>query len=594
MIRHYGIGLGRKLIASYVMVALLSFGTAAVFLSHKLERHFITTLGSSLAAQAALIENQLNADKVRAQDLAFLEQFVKDAAARAKCRVTLIDLQGRVLADSERTRTQVLQMDNHLGRTEIRLALARGSGIDIRKSPTLKIDMLYAAVPVRQKGGAPCGILRLAMPLEDVARASGIVRTAVVFGLLIALGLALALGAFFSLRTVYPLRRMIHVSGRFSEGDFRQKILPGPNDEIGALAGTLNDMAARLESKIRELSLQNQKLAAIFDSMIEGIIVVDREGRIVSVNASIERIFNVSAGVVRGELFLEAIRNNDLSALISGVLKGGGPVSGELTLAYPVRGIFQINATPIFDGGSVNGCLAVVHDITEMRRLETIRRDFVANVSHELKTPLTSIKGFVETLLEGALDDRENNRQFLKIIQDHTDRIRDLIDDLLSLSHLESKEISLDKTPVNLRRQVEEVILGFRVQLKKKGIDMRNDVPEGLTVSADRNMVVQVFTNLIDNAIKFNKDRGIITIRAELSGNTVRACVEDTGLGMPSRDLERVFERFYRVDKARSRELGGTGLGLSIVKHIIELHGGAVGVESTEGIGSRFWFTLPQ
>jgi two-component system phosphate regulon sensor histidine kinase PhoR len=226
--------------------------------------------------------------------------------------------------------------------------------------------------------------------------------------------------------------------------------------------------------------------------------------------------------------------------------------------------------------------------------LETMRKDFVANVSHELKTPLTSIKGFVETLLEGALDDKENNRNFLKIIQDHTERLNKLVDDLLSLSHLESKEIILEKENIPLWQLVDKVIQGFKAQLKKKGVEVKNELPQGLFLNADKDRLEQVFTNLIDNAIKFNKEKGSIWIYSETAGNTIKIAIEDSGLGIPQKDIPRIFERFYRVDKARSRELGGTGLGLSIAKHVIELHNGSIAVESTEGFGSKFFFTLPK
>jgi len=259
-----------------------------------------------------------------------------------------------------------------------------------------------------------------------------------------------------------------------------------------------------------------------------------------------------------------------------------------------VRRVFEVNATPIFDNNVISGCLVVVHDITEIRRLETVRSDFVANASHELKTPLTSIKGFVETLLEGALDDKENNRNFLKIIWDHAERLDSLVNDLLSLSHLESKEIMLKKTNFNLKQQVEGVISGFSSQLKKKDIELKNELPASISLTADKNRIEQVVTNLIDNAIKFNQEKGFVRIFSEEINGKVKITIEDSGIGIPEKDIPRIFERFYRVDKARSRSLGGTGLGLSIVKHIIEIHGGTVGVESVEGLGSKFWFILPK
>ena len=386
---------------------------------------------------------------------------------------------------------------------------------------------------------------------------------------------------------------MIQISRKFSEGDFSRRIIQPSSDEIGELAATLNKMAQDIENKIRLIKTQNQKLSAIFNSMIEGVIVVEKGGRIVSINSTVEKIFGILNRDIEGRIFLEVVRNNDIAEVINTILKNGKPISKEVTLIYPVRRIFEVNATPIFDNDVINGCLVVTHDITEIRKLETVRSDFVANVSHELKTPLTSIKGFVETLLEGAIDDKKNNRNFLEIIQSHAERLNNLVDDLLSLAYFESKEMLLRKSSFNLNQQLQEVLAGFKTRSKKGNIDIKNGLGPGISVFADKDRIEQVFTNLIDNAIKFNRENGTIRIYAQEAGDKVKVYVEDSGIGIPEKDIPRIFERFYRVDKARSRELGGTGLGLSIVKHIIELHNGSVGVESAEGLGSKFWFTLP-
>lgn len=330
------------------------------------------------------------------------------------------------------------------------------------------------------------------------------------------------------------------------------------------------------------------------NSMIDGVIAVDKDAKITAINPPAEQIFNIPKDAAKGKFFLEVIRNNEIYETIDAVLKTASGAAREFNLIWPVRKDLKINASPILENSAVMGCLLVIHDITEIRRLETIRSDFVANVSHELKTPLTSIKGFVETLLDGALDDKENSRHFLKIIQDHTNRLDSLINDLLTLSHVESKEIRLDKEEFYPRDLADRVLSGFKSQLAKKDIRIKNDISSGALVMADRNRIEQVFINLIDNAIKFSREDGDIKIYNEKTDSGLRFVVEDTGIGIPAKDVSRIFERFYRVDKARSRELGGTGLGLSIVKHIIELHGGNVGVESTEGLGSKFWFTLPK
>jgi len=582
-----------KLIFSYVFIVLVSFGFIAFFLDKNLEENSLRNIQSSLIAQASLIENQITAESVRKEDSASLEALIKTLSQKIKSRITVINIQGKVLADSEESLQDIPKMENHLSRPEVQMALSDKIGIDTRYSATLKINMLYVALPFKNNNSIT-GILRLALPLVSVQKTLFEVRRVIFFCLILALALAFILGSLVAAKIIKPINRMILVSRRFSEGDFSRRIIQVSKDEIGQLATTLNKMAQDIEDKIKEVKIQNQKLAAIFNSMIEGVIVIDKAGYIISVNPTIERIFGILKKDVEGKVFLEAIRNNDIAEVISAALKRGESISSEIALIYPVRRVFEVNATPIFDNNVISGCLVVVHDITEIRRLETVRSDFVANVSHELKTPLTSIKGFVETLLEGALDDKENNRNFLKIIYDHAERLNSLVDDLLSLSHLESKEITLNKKSFNLSSQLEGVISGFKSQLKKMGIDIKNELPAGIAINADKDRIEQVFTNLIDNAIKFNKEKGSIRIYVQEVNGKIKVFVEDLGIGIPEKDIPRIFERFYRVDKARSRELGGTGLGLSIVKHIVELHGGSVGVESTEGLGSKFWFILPK
>ncbi|MCK9594842.1 MAG: ATP-binding protein [Candidatus Omnitrophica bacterium] len=579
------------LIFSYILTIAISFGFIAIFLSRSLEDNSLQEIKSSLVSQAQLIQDQIPPGSLTTPNTVYLSDLVKRISSRIKCRLTIVDKQGKVLADSQKSPQELPSMENHLYRPEVRDALSGATGIDMHYSATLKIEMLYVALPILDNSGIQ-GVLRLALPLENVRNILFATRKIILLGLFFALVLAFILGSVMAGRITKPINKMIRVSRKFSEGDFSRRIIQDSRDEIGELAVTLNKMAQDIEDKIRQIETQNQKLTAILNSMIEGVIVVDKAGYIVSINHTIEKIFDVSEKDALGKLFLETVRNNDILEAITRVFKDGNSVSAQLDLIFPVRRIFQINAAPIFYNQTVSGCLVVIHDITEIRRLETMRRDFVANVSHELKTPLTSIKGFVETLLEGALEDKENNRDFLRIIHDHAERLNSLVNDLLSLSYLESKEIILDKNDLNLNQQLEEVIAGFMAQLKKRGIAIKNELPPGLTVKADIDRIKQVFINLIDNAIKFNKENGSIRVFSQELEGEIKICVEDSGMGIPAKDIPRIFERFYRVDKARSRSLGGTGLGLSIVKHIVELHGGRAGLESSEGLGSKFWFTL--
>jgi two-component system phosphate regulon sensor histidine kinase PhoR len=340
----------------------------------------------------------------------------------------------------------------------------------------------------------------------------------------------------------------------------------------------LNKALEDISLKLADMEKHNSSMRAIIRSMAEGVILVDISTKILAINRSAETIFGILKKDTEGKLLLEAIRNSDIADLADSALKGGRFVSREITLALPVAAIFIVNVSPIFEDGRTAGCVLVIHDITELRRLEIVRRDFVANVSHELKTPLTSIKGFIETLLESALEDSQNSRNFLKIIADHVNRLDELISDLLSLSYLESGQAGLKKESFAMKPLTEKILSGFKSQMTKKNIKIENVLPASLLVNADKDKISQVLANLIDNAIKFNNEKGIIKIYSEPSKEGVKITVEDSGIGMPSKDIPRIFERFYRVDKARSRELGGTGLGL----------------ESTEGLGSKFWFTLPK
>lgn len=582
-----------KLTLSYIFIVLVSVGLIAFFIDKNLEDNSLHAIRSSIIDQTNIIASQIKPGDLKNGNVKSLESFVNILKPRTACRITIIGKNGKVLAESERTEADIGHMENHASRPEVKTAMTGKIGVDSRYSPTLKIDMLYVAVPVIENG-LPAGVVRLSLPLKSIQKTLSEIRRVMLAGLAFALCLALALGAFMATRTTRPIHRMIQVSRKFSEGDFSRRIIQAPRDEIGELAGTLNKMAQDIEEKITEVRKRNQELAAIFNSMIEGVIVVDKGGRIISVNSTIEKIFGATIKDISGKPFIETIRNKDIAETIEKTLKTGDTLSGEIELLLPVQKIFQINAAPILHERSVNGCIVVIHDITGIRRLETMRRDFVANVSHELKTPLTSIQGFVETLLEGALEDKENNRAFLNIIREHTSRLNNLVNDLLSLSQLESKEAALDKTEIKLRKEVDKILKGFTSKAKNKRVDIRNELPEKLTIRADRDRIDQVFTNLVDNAIKFNKEGGFVNIQSTIQDGFIRITIEDAGIGIPEKDIDRIFERFYMVDKARSRDLGGTGLGLSIVKHIVGLHGGTVAAESNEGLGSKFYFTIPK
>lgn len=391
------------------------------------------------------------------------------------------------------------------------------------------------------------------------------------------------------------IKAVIKAIKSLSAGNFGARVDTAESGGVlRELSDSVNELSATLKGKIDDLEKEKRNMRAILNSMFEGVIVVDKDLRIVSFNPTIEKIFGVAISDSRGRFILEVIRNNDILDLIKSALDKREFVSRELSLSWPVSGVFQVNVSPIMTDNGVSGSLAVIHDISEIRRLEKIRSDFVANVSHELKTPLTSIKGFTETLLDGALEDKVNRQEFIKIIQEHALRLESLVNDLLELSYIESKEINLNLENTLIYDLTSKVLSGLKSQTTKKMLYLENNLPKDLLLKIDKERIEHVLINLIENAIKFNRQSGAIKIYSQNLGDKIKVIVEDSGIGIPQKDISRIFERFYRVDKARSRELGGTGLGLSIVKHIIELHGGSIGVESAEGLGSKFFFIMPR
>ena len=415
------------------------------------------------------------------------------------------------------------------------------------------------------------------------------------WGVLLALLVAGGIGFLIARMITKPLREMAGLAKNIARGDFKRQIKVRSKDEIGELANTFNQMAEELKIKIQTITEDRNEIRAILTSVIEGVLAIDKNERVILFNSALEEMFKVIKDKVIGKFFWEVIRNNELSVLLKEAMNKRKLETRELTLFLPEERIFQVHALPIKGEEGISGVVAVLHDITELKKLERMRIEFVANVSHELRTPLTSIRGFVETLKGGAIREPENSQRFLDIIESHTERLNNLINDLLELSKIESKEIKMEFQPIALREAIEEVVSNFKEALKQKGHIVEIDIPPDFPqVEADPERIEQVFTNLLDNAIKFTPKNGRICIRAVDKEKDIQIEVSDTGIGIPQEHLPRLFERFYRVDKARSRELGGTGLGLSIVKHITQAHGGKVGVESELGKGSKFFFTLPK
>ena len=524
----------------------------------------------------------------------FLEDWARQVAARAQARVTIVDPKGTVLADSEHDPET---MENHANRPEIRQAYAGQVGVSIRHSATLDRDLCYVAMTFPYQGGAAF-ILRLAVSLEELDTAVAAVRWWMFEASLIALALAMAIAYFFSVRFTRRLRRLQSFAENLVATRASQDLAPDADDELGELARSLNRMAAQLRDSLDRLSLESARREAILSAMVEGVLAVDHEMRITFCNGSFARVIGAPTAIAARTPLLEVVRDAGLRDLFHQVLGSGQPLKQRLELPAADGRSFEIQAAPLSVSSSASsrwGAIAVLHDITDLERLERIRKDFVANVSHELRTPLTAISGYAETLLEGALEDPANNRKFLEIIKAQASRLNNIASDLLVLSELESgKPDAAEPEPLRVRGVLESALRTVESAAHVGGVRIDCTKVDDVCVLGSKIRLEQALVNLLDNAIKFNRPSGEVRIEAKrFPEGLVTITVTDTGIGIASDDLSRIFERFYRVDKARSRAAGGTGLGLSIVKHVVDRMNGKITVASKLGKGSAFSLTVP-
>ncbi len=407
-------------------------------------------------------------------------------------------------------------------------------------------------------------------------------------GILVATAVA---SLIFSLLFSSRINRVKRFAQRAAAGDFTP-LEGAARDELTDLADAVGGMVAELGRTIHTLTDERNRSAAILGSMVEGVAVVSGDERILYCNQAFEQILELPQGSSQGKKLVEGLRQAELVTAVRQVLPGGDEVTGEVEVGTVRRRSFSVTAAPVRAAGASSAVL-VLHDITELRRLERVRRDFVANVSHEFKTPLTAIQGFAETLLGGALDDKANRKRFMEIIREHAQRLARLTDDLLKLSRIEAGRLELESRPVSVAALVNGCVETARLKAESKGLRLTVGLPEDLpAVRGDAVQLGEVLQNLIDNALQYTPPGGRIDVTAYSNGHEVIFTVADTGIGIPEADLERIFERFYRVDAARSREAGGTGLGLSIARHIVDAHGGRIWVESAVGQGSRFRFSI--
>jgi len=577
----------------FLVITLIALLAVTWVFSRTLNEFYAQETRRELEARGRLVVPQV-VGLLHSSQATYLDALSKELGKQADTRLTLILPSGQVVGDSEE---DPRRMDNHADRPEVSMALQGRLGAATRFSHTLQQNMMYVALPVSEDDQV-VGCVRVALPAAGIARTlRAVIFQVVNSGLVIAV-IAALVSLWLSRRISRPLGEMKQGAERFARGDLDGRLPDYRSEELAGLAEAMNQMAAQLDDRIRTVVRQRNEQEAVLASMVEGVLAIDRDEQILRINRAAAELLDVDAEQAIGRRIREIVRKPDLQQFISQALQSRGRIECDLALLIRGETLFlQAHGTPLRDSrGKEIGALVVLNDITRLQRLERIRRDFVANVSHELKTPITAIKGSVETLQGGAVDEPASAEQFLGIIARQADRLNAIIEDLLALSRIEQGE---EQSGIELRTgRVLSVLHGAvqscQVKAGDKQLTLELDCPPDLEARLNAPLLEQALTNLIDNAIKYSPDRGRVLISATRGATgQVTIKVEDWGSGIPREHLPRLFERFYRVDKARSRKIGGTGLGLAIVKHIIQAHGGQVTVESSPGQGSTFTLQLP-
>ncbi|HEU5401995.1 MAG TPA: ATP-binding protein [Terriglobales bacterium] len=560
-----------KLVAAFVLV----IAAATLTIDIAVRRSWETSLREEI--QRSLQEKTLMfADRIRnAPPGADMEKIARDVSRESGARVTIIRADGLVLADSNANPNE---MENHATRPEFIAALHGGVGSNSRTSHTLGVDFLYIAAPV------PGGAVRLAYPLLEIAQVNHKVRMTLLGASTLAFLVALIIAALAAHSITGRLQRIVEFSGRIAEGDLTARIAEPSNDEIGKVARSLDRTARRLEESFADVERGRRELVTLLNSMQEPVIAVGADSRVIWANERMERI--LPGGVHRNVALVENLRDPELLATFQRAMETREVSTTRAHAVFPGR-VFNVTAAPMPGGGAVG----VLTDLTEIERVERTRRDFIANVSHELRTPLTSIQGYAETLQETAASDEQ--KEFLEVIRKNASRMARLTEDLLILARVESGEKEMRLTPTVPSELLKEAEQNFHETADNQGMQLEVSNEALRMVQADHDAIFQVFTNLIDNALKYARNGDRLQIGARDVPKGVEFFVRDFGPGISSEHLPRLFERFYRVDKARSRESGGTGLGLAIAKHIVLAHGGTIRAESELNRGSTFAFTLP-
>jgi two-component system, OmpR family, phosphate regulon sensor histidine kinase PhoR len=567
----------------FAVLIIACISGLGAYLSHLTRGDHLDTLRTQLTDQARLI-GDISAPYFAGNQTDSPDALAKRLGEQIGARITIINKDGVVLGDSEE---DPATMDNHANRPEVIEALSKGTGSSIRYSATLGYNMMYVAVPITSNGGV-VGVARVALPLTQIDKSLQHLNNVIISGAVIAAVIAILL-AFQILRiTTEPIKKLTFLSRKVAEGELGQEIQITSRDEVGELARAFNQMAARLKEMVALITNERDRMATILSNIDDAILMVDGDSKITTMNRAAENIFQISEKKALGHTFIEIVRDHELNELLQHCLSTRKQQTGAVEIKLKKQFLSTI-ATPLQGDG---GCLVHIQDLTELRRLEMIRQDFISNISHELRTPIASVKALAETLNEGAIEDPSVAKDFLSRINVEVDKLAQMVQELGELSHIESGEAPLQKKPVNIAGAIGHAVDRLRAQADRAELNLDFVIPSTLPeVMADEARVEQVLVNIIHNAIKFTPSGGRISISAKARDNDILVSVSDTGVGIPADDLPRIFERFYKADKSRSG--GGTGLGLAIAKHIVEAHGGRIWAESVEGRGSTFNFTLP-
>lgn len=580
-----------QLYPPFVLITVIALFVIALYLSQLLPKFYHDQMALDLQSRARLIEEQI-IPSLKEADFKAVDNLAKKLGASSSTRITVILPNGQVVADSDEN---TAKMENHGGRPEFKDALSKGIGRSLRFSNTLGKRMIYLAVPIQEQGQI-LAVVRTSIPAVAMNESLRDIYNKIILCVVIIAIAAAVISLGISRSISRPIEQMKETAQQFASGRLEHRVLIPKQTELADLGQALNEMARQLQDRFETISRQRNELETILSSMTEGVLAVDPQGYIVSINKAAAEFFGADPDKAQGRSVEEVVRSADFQDFARATLNEEHPGQADIVLSGHEDRVVRLDGASLRDSkGDKSGAVIVISDMTRMRRLEDVRRDFVANVSHELRTPITSIKGFVETLLDGAIRKPQDAERFLQIIAKHADRLNAIVEDLLTLSSLEDgtekRKITFEKTAV--KPVLTSVVEMSTIKAQEKQITIELDCDDQLKATINTVLLEQALLNLLDNAIKYSEPQSRVQLEARQVGNRITISVRDNGCGIPKIHQDRIFERFYVVDKSRSRKLGGTGLGLAIVKHIAEVHAGRVTLESAPGAGSTFTLHLP-